>query len=155
MRWTTSLCGVQPDDRVAERDDEGLPADKRSRAEDGVAEPEHVPLPGVEVLQGRALERELLEQFLLAGLAQRLDQLGVQIEVVLDRRLAGPGDEQHAPHPDARQLLDDVLHDRLAPDRQHLLGLRLGGRQQPGAEAGDGDDGNVDGHGRVLAPIHA
>jgi hypothetical protein len=28
------------------------------------------------------------------------------------------------------ELLDDVLHHRLAADRQHLLGLRFGGRKQ-------------------------
>ena len=38
-------------------------------------------------------------------------------------------------------LLDHVLDGRLVDDRQHLLGLGLGGRQEPGAEAGGGDDG--------------
>ena len=86
------------------------------------------------------------EQFLLAVLAQRLDQLGVEVEVVLDRRLAGAGDEQHALDADAGQLLDHVLDDRAAADRQHFLGLGLGGGQQARAETGDGNDGDVDGH---------
>ena len=61
--------------------------------------------------------------------------------------LPGPGDEQDPLHADAGQLLDDVLHDRLAADRQHLLRLGLRRGQQARAEAGDGNDGNVDVHG--------
>jgi hypothetical protein len=115
--------GVHADDRIAQRDDERLVADEGPRAEHGMAQAERLPLAGVEVLHLRALELELLEQLLLAGLAQRLDELAVQVEVVLDRRFPGPGDEQHPLHADAGQLLDHVLHDRLAADRQHLLRL--------------------------------
>ena len=43
--------------------------------------------------------------------------------------------------PAAHRLLDHVLDGRLVDDRQHLLGLGLGGRQEAGAEAGGGDDG--------------
>ena len=43
--------------------------------------------------------------------------------------------------PDATRLLDAVLDDRLVDQRQHLLGLRLGGRQEARAEAGGGEDG--------------
>ena len=46
--------------------------------------------------------------------------------------------------PAAHGLLDHVLDGRLVDDRQHLLGLRLGGRQEPGAEPGGGDDGLAD-----------
>ena len=34
------------------------------------------------------------------------------------------------------RLLDGVLDDRLVDERQHLLGLRLGGRQEPCPPAG-------------------
>ena len=61
--------------------------------------------------------------------------------------LPGPVTKQHLLRADARQLLDDVLHDRLAADRQHLLRLGLGGRQQARAETGDGDDGDFNIHG--------
>ena len=43
--------------------------------------------------------------------------------------------------PDADGFLDAVLNDRLVDERQHFLGLRLGGRQEPRAEAGRGEDG--------------
>ena len=42
------------------------------------------------------------------------------------------------------QFLDDVLHDRLARDRQHLLGLGLRRGKQPRAESGDRDDRALD-----------
>ena len=75
---------MHADDRVAERHDERLVADERLRAPDGVAEAEQLPLPRVEILHRRALVLELGEQILLAAFAQRLDQLAVQIEMVLD-----------------------------------------------------------------------
>ena len=58
-------------------------------------------------------------------LAQEGDQLGVDVKVVFDGSLARPGDEQQPANPGEGQLLDDVLHDRLAADREHFLGLAL------------------------------
>ena len=46
------------------------------------------------------------------------------------------------------RLLHHVLDGRLVDDRQHLLRLRLGGGEEPGAQTGGGDDGLADvGHG--------
>ena len=59
-------------------------------------------------------------------------------------RLVAAGDEEDLLDGVGDQFLDDVLHDRLAPDRQHLLGLGLGGGQKPRAEAGHGHDSAVD-----------
>jgi hypothetical protein len=111
-----------------------------------VAEAEQLPLASVEILHGGALELQLREQLLLPGFAQRLNQFGIQIEVVLERRLPRSGHEQDAAHTHPRQFLHHVLDHRFAADRQHFLRLRFGGRQQPGTEAGDGDDGDIDIH---------
>ena len=46
--------------------------------------------------------------------------------------------------PGGHRLLDPVLDDRLVDERQHLLGLRLGGGQEARAEAGGGEDGLAD-----------
>ena len=46
--------------------------------------------------------------------------------------------------PAAHGLLDHVLDRRLVDDRQHLLRLRLGGGEEPGAQPGGGDDGLAD-----------
>ena len=57
--------------------------------------------------------------------------------MVLDRALVAAGDEDHVGDAGGRRLLHRVLDQRLVDDRQHLLGARLGRRQEPGAEAGD------------------
>ena len=82
------------------------------RVADRVAEPGRTCLARVQDLQAGA----------------RIDQrsgieLGIGVEMVLDRALAAAGDEQHACDPGADKLLDDILHDGLVNDRQHLLGL--------------------------------
>ena len=47
--------------------------------------------------------------------------------------------------PDGDRFFDAVLDDRLVDERQHFFRLRLGGRQEPGAETGGGEDGFADG----------
>jgi len=83
---------------------------------------------------------------LAASLEQRV-QLGRPIEVILDRLLAPSRDDQDVGEPGADRLLDDELDRRRVDQRQHLLGHGLGGRQEPGAEAGGGDDGLAHLHG--------
>jgi hypothetical protein len=50
-----------------------------------------------------------------------VSKLGIAAEMVLDRALALSGHEQHASQSGTLQLFEDVLHDRLVDDRQHLL----------------------------------
>ncbi|MGZ4173822.1 MAG: hypothetical protein ACXVQR_05020, partial [Solirubrobacteraceae bacterium] len=52
--------------------------------------------------------------------AERLLELGVGVEVILDRSLAPAGDKQHALDARPGELLDHVLHDRLVEYRKHL-----------------------------------
>ena len=52
-------------------------------------------------------------------------------------RLVAAGDEDEMLDAGFARLVDRVLDQRPVDDRQHLLGHRLGGRQEPGAEAGD------------------
>ena len=52
--------------------------------------------------------------------------------------------------PAAHRLLDHVLDARLVDEREHLLGRRLGGREEAGAEPGGGDDGLADTHGPTV-----
>ena len=58
--------------------------------------------------------------------------------MVLDAALAAAGDEDHLGDSGRRRFLDRVLDQRLVDDRQHLLRLRLGGRQKSCAEPGHG-----------------
>ena len=61
--------------------------------------------------------------------------------MVLDDALVAAGDEDEMLDPGLARLVDDVLQDRTVDDGQHLLGDRLGRRQEAGAEAGDGKHG--------------
>ena len=92
-------------------------------------------------MRARSVDSVTLGQPLdVALVAQHLLELEVAVEVVLERSLAAAGDEQDVLEAGGHGLLDDVLDGRLVDDRQHLLGRRLGGRQEPRAEPGRGDD---------------
>jgi len=111
------------------------------------AESERLALPRVEVLHARPFEGERFKQLLLPVLAQQLHELAVHVEVVFDRRLARAGDEEQPLHARGGQLLDHILNDGLATDRQHFLRLRFRRGQQARPEAGDGHDSDIDTHG--------
>ena len=76
----------------------------------------------------------------LAALLEVVLELEGPVEVILEAALAPTGDHQDVGDPGADRLLDHVLDGRLVDERQHLLGLGLGGRQEPGAQAGCRDD---------------
>ena len=65
---------------------------------------------------------------------------GLAGEMLLDRLLPRCGDEHDAVDPACGQLLDDVLDDRPAAERQHLLRQRPRRRPQSCATAGNGHD---------------
>ena len=69
----------------------------------------------------------------LAALGHRLFQLERDVEMVLDRALAAPGDEDHLLDPRLARLIDRILDQRTIDDRQHFLGDCLGRGQKPGA----------------------
>src|SRR5581483_6532309 len=66
------------------------------------------------------------------------------IKMVFDRILIAPGDKQDLLNAVSNEFLDNVLDNRLAGDRKHLLGLRFCGRQQPGAVARNRNDSALD-----------
>ena len=78
------------------------------------------------------------------------------VEVVLDRVLALAGDDDDAGEARGHRLLDHVLDDRLVHEGQHLLGLRLRGGEEAGAEAGGREDRLADllvgHHGERMLP---
>ena len=71
-------------------------------------------------------------------------QLVGHVEMVLDGLLAAPGDQDDVLDAGVDGFLHHVLDHRLVHQGQHFLGLGLGGREEPGAKAGDGDDGFPD-----------
>ena len=114
---------MQSQDRIAQRHQERLLAREIFAAEDGVAQSLLQPLAGIEEVRLERLEIEFFEQILLVAIAEGSKQVGVMIEMVFDRRLVPPRDEQHLLDAVRNQLFDHILHDRLARNRQHLFRL--------------------------------
>ena len=77
------------------------------------------------------------------------------IEIIDQRGLAAPGDEDHLLDPRLARLVDRILDQRPVDDRDHLLGDALGGGEQAGAEAGDGEHRLADaiGHSGYLLEL--
>ena len=75
-----------------------------------------------------------------------VNQSLVRIEVVFDRRLAGTCDEEQSIDARLCQFFDHILDDRLAANRQHLLGLRLGRGKKTCSQSGDGDNSDINAH---------
>ena len=83
-------------------------------------------LPRVEIIHVLALEGQFLQQLFPTRHAQTLNQLGIHVKVVLDGRLARARNEQLPAYARKGQLLEHILHHRLAPHRQHFFRLTLG-----------------------------
>src|SRR5262245_54564014 len=68
------------------------------------------------------------------------------VEVIFNRTLAAPGDEENPFDARLLQFFDDVLNDRLLSDGEHLLRMRLSGWQKSGPHPGYGNYSVSDGH---------
>ena len=64
--------------------------------------------------------------------------------MILDDALVAAGDEDEVLDAGLAGLVDDVLDQRPVDDRQHFFRHGFGGRQEPGAEPGDGKNGFAD-----------
>ena len=64
--------------------------------------------------------------------------------MILDGVLAAAGDQDDVWDAGLDRFFDAVLNGRFVDQRQHFLGLRLGGRQKPRAQAGGGEDDLTD-----------
>ncbi len=145
--------GVQPDDRIAQGHDKRLVAHQRTGTQHGVPQSQLAALSRVEILHLLPFELQIHQLLFAPCLAQVGRQLFVDVEMLLDRRLAARRHEQDAADAGQSEFLHHVLHHRLAADGQHLLRLTLRGRQQPGAMSGHGNNRNVNGHGQVSSVL--
>src|SRR5207245_143643 len=84
---------------------------------------------------------DLGEEPFLSALAQERLELEGDVEMVLDRHLAAARDEEDLVDPGIAGFLDRVLDQRLVDEGEHLLRLRLGRGEKPGAESRGGEDG--------------
>ena len=128
-------------DVIREDHGERLVADELLRDEDGMAETERLALPDVrEVNQVGDLPDFFELRAFAPGFEKRLE-FDRDVKVVLDGVFAAARHENDVRNPRGNRFLDAVLDDRLVDQRQHFLRLGLGGRQEAGAESGDGQDG--------------
>ena len=126
---------------IGQQDCERLVADQFARGEDGMAQAQRLFLAHIgDVNQVRNLADDL-QQVGLAALLQHFLQFVADVEVVFDRRFAASGDDDDLIAAGSNRFLNAVLNDGFVHQRQHFLGLRLGGRQEPGAQAGSGKNG--------------
>ena len=138
-------AGIVLHQHVGQQQRERLVADQFARAPHRVAEAERRLLAGEARGAGTGkVVRQELEVGELAALLQGQLELELAIEMVLDDALVAAGDEDEMLDAGLARLVDHVLDQRPVDDRQHLLGHRLGGGQEPGAEAGDREDGFAD-----------
>src|SRR5215813_4343518 len=108
----------------------------------GVAQAQRLLLPGE--ARGAGPGEILGQQFEVGALlafAQRHLEFELAVEMILDDALVAPGHEDEVLDAGLARLIHHVLDYRPVDDRQHFLRHRLGCRQEPGAEASDGEDG--------------
>ena len=135
------------DVHVRQEERERLVADKLARAPDRMAEAERLLLARKAGRSGlRQVFPQELERFVLLALEQGHFQLELAIEVVFDNPLVAAGHEDEMLDPRLAGLVHDDLDQRPVDDRQHLFRHGLGGRQEPGAESGHGEDGFTEFH---------
>ena len=87
-----------------------------------------------------------IQQLFLARLFKGYFELERHVKVVFDRPLVPTGDEDHLPNACGVSLFHGVLDQRLVHHGQHLLRLRLRGREKAGTQACYGKDGFCDRH---------
>ena len=84
------------------------------------------------------------ERAVLAAHFERVLEFELLVEMVLDDALVAAGDEDEMLDAGLARLVHRVLDQRPVDDRQHFLGHRLGGGQEPGTQTGHGKHGCSD-----------
>ena len=139
------MHGRSPTDDVVGQDDrERLVADKLLGHQHRVAQAELLLLADVADLGHVADLAHAAKHLDVALLLEQVLQLVGVVEMVLDGALLAAGDDDDLLDAGGDCFLDAVLDDRLVDERQHLLGLRLGGGQEPRSPAGGRKDGFAD-----------
>ena len=148
--WTRSISGRsgigRVDQVVAQEHRERLPAHVRLGDAHRMSQAQRLALADEVDVRHLRQRPHLLQLVELPLLLEELLELDVAVEVVLDGALVAPRDDEDVGESRAHGLLDHQLDRRRVDDREHLLGLRLGGRQEPRAESGGGDHRFVDLH---------
>src|SRR5215469_6104921 len=94
---------------------------------------------------------------MLAALLEHLLEFVADIEVIFNRLLPAPGDDQDLIATRGHRFLDPILDDGLIDHRKHLFRLRFGRGQESGTKPGGGEHGFADSHrdGRLAGLLMA
>ena len=87
----------------------------------------------------------------LLPLSRRVAELEGLVEIVDQSRFAAASDEDQLLDSRLARLVNRILDQWAVDDRDHLLGDALGGGEQAGAEAGDGEDRLADAIGHLFS----
>ena len=132
---------------VGQQQRERLVADQFARAPHRMAEAERLLLPG-EARRARAPAgpaREIRAPCAFCRSRSVISSSNWRSKWSSMTPLLRPVTKMKCSMPACARLVDDMLDQRPVDHRQHFLRHGLGGRQEPGAEAGDGEDGFADG----------
>src|SRR5690348_5857865 len=95
-----------------------------------MTEAERVFLANVGHLQQSGNRMNLPPEVVFTAAGELLLQLNRNVEMVLDRVLSAARHENNERYTRSRDFFRRILDQRLVDERQHFLGLRLGGRQE-------------------------
>ena len=84
----------------------------------------------------RQIPRQEIEIVVALPLGERVLELELAVEMVLDDAFVAAGDKNEMLDAGRSRLIDDVLDQRPVDDRQHLLRHRLGCGQEPRPQSG-------------------
>ena len=135
---------IRVDHIVGEDDGKRFVPDQVLRHEHRVAKSERLALPDVGHLYQLRDLADGFELGLLAALLEKAFELHRHVEVILDRVLSAPRDDDDVVDARLNGLFDAVLDDRLVDEDQHLLRLRLGRREKARAKPRRRKDGLAD-----------
>ena len=134
--------GLRQHKVVGQQDGEGVVADERAGAPDGMPQTQRHLLAHRH--HGAGFDRRTLQglqRLRPVALAECGFQLERDVEMVHQRGLPPPGHHAKLIDPGGARFLDRILDQGLVHHGQHFLGHRLGGGQEAGSEAGDRQDG--------------
>jgi len=121
---------------VGQQDGERFVTDNVARAPDGMAKAQRFLLTQEHRIarrEPRSFQRgQILAAFALQGFA-----FEGHVEIIFDRALAAPGDEDHLLDPGLARFIHGILEQRAVDHRQQFLGHRLGRGQKARAQSRD------------------
>jgi hypothetical protein len=114
--------------------------------------PHCMPKPERQLLAGEArgsgawqVVRQCIEIGRPLPSGQRVLELELAVEMVLDHTLVAAGDEDEMLDASVARFIDHVLDQRAVDHGQHFFGHRVGGGQEPSDEPGDRKNGLANG----------